>query len=120
MIPVKAWSEQLLLKVSPAVFLSQYYVAQGEQLTTGETVANPAGAIDIAAASCEGSDIYNQLDIYACGTNAQVMRLVRARTQVDSVDITDGLRTITIMFVGEPQAGDGVIQFLTDNETFVS
>lgn len=105
---------------SLAMLLPQFYKAQGDTLSTGETVTNPAGAIDIVAASCTTSDVYNQLDIYACGSNAQVLRLVRARTQVDSVDIADGLRTVTVMFVGEPAAGDAVIQFLTDNETFVS
>lgn len=105
---------------SLAMLLPQFYVAQGGTLSTGETVANAAGAIDVTAASCTTSDTYNQLDIYACGTNAQVLRLVRARTQIDSVDIADGLRTVTVMFIGEPASGDASIQFLTDNETFVS
>lgn len=105
---------------SLATLLPQYYVASGGTLSTGETVSNPSGAIDISAASCTTSDVYNPLDIYACGNNAQVLRLVRARTQIDSVDVADGLRTVTVLFIGEPAAGDGVLQFLTDNETFVS
>jgi len=105
---------------SLATLLPQYYVAMGDQLSTGETVTSPYGAIDVTAASCTTSDIYNQLDIYACGTNAQVLRLVHARTQIDSVDISDGLRTVAVVFIGEPAGGDAVIQFLTDNETFVS
>lgn len=105
---------------SLAVVLPQYYVANGETLSTGETVTDAAGAIDIKAASCETSDVFNQLDIYACGTNKQVLRLVRARTEVESIDIGDGLRTVAIKFIGEPQAGEGVVQFLHDDETFVS
>lgn len=105
---------------SLAMLLPQYYVAFHGTLSTGETVNNPAGAIDIVAASCTTSDVFNQLDIYACGSNAQVMRLVRSRTQIDSIDIADGLRTVTVMFIGEPASGDAVIQLLTDNETFVS
>lgn len=105
---------------SLATVLPQYYVPMGGTLSTGETVAQPQGAIDITAASCTTSGVYNPLDIYACGTNSQVMRLVRARTQIDSVDIADGLRTVAVMFVGEPQSGDAVVQFLQDNETFVS
>jgi len=105
---------------SLATLLPQFYVPTGGVLSTGETVTQPQGAIDITAAKCTTSDVYNQLDIYACGTNAQVLRLVRARTQIDSVDIADGLRTVAIQFVGEPLAGQGVIQFLQDNETFVS
>lgn len=105
---------------SLAMLLPQFYVPTGQTLSTGETVTNTAGAIDVTAASCTTSDVYNQLDIYACGTNAQVMRLVHCRTQVDSVDVSNGLRTVVVKFIGEPASGDAVVQFLTDNETFVS
>lgn len=105
---------------SLATVLPQYYVPSGGTLSTGETVTGAQGAIDLAAASCTTSEVYNPLDIYACGTNAQVLRLVRARTQVDSIDIADGLRTVAVMFVGEPNGGQGVAQFLQDSETFVS
>lgn len=105
---------------SLAMVLPQYYVPTGGTLSTGETVTQSQGAIDIAAASCTTSTVYNQLDIYACGTNAQVMRIPRSRTQVDSVDIGDGLRTVAIQFIGEPLSGKAVVQFLQDNETFVS
>lgn len=105
---------------SLATVLPQYYVPMGGTLSTGETVTQSQGAIDIVAASCETSDVYNQLDIYACGTNAQVMRLVNARTQVDSIDISDGLRTVSVQFIGEPAAGQAVVQFLQDDEIFVS
>lgn len=105
---------------SLATVLPQFYVPMGGTLSTGETVTQSQGAIDITAASCTTSSVYNQLDIYACGTNAQVMRLVRARTQIDSIDVSDGLRTVAVMFISEPQAGDAVVQFLQDNETFVS
>lgn len=105
---------------SLAMILPQYYVAMGGTLSTGETVTQTQGAIDITAASCETSEVFNQLDIYACGTNAQVLRLVRARTQVDSIDIGDGLRTVAVQFIGEPNAGEGVVQFLQDDEVFVS
>lgn len=105
---------------SLATVLPQFYKAQGETLSTGETVGQSQGAIDIVAASCDTSDVYNQLDIYACGTNAQVMRLVNARTQVESIDIGDGLRTVAVQFIGEPASGQAVVQFLQDDETFVS
>ena len=105
---------------SMATILPQFYVAKGAVLSTGETVTQDAGAIDIKAASCTTSDVFNQLDIYACGTNAQVLRLVRCRTQIDSIDIGDGLRTIAVQFIGEPDTGDAVVQLLQDNETFVS
>lgn len=105
---------------SLATVLPQFYVPMGGTLSTGETVGQAQGAIDITAASCTTSEVYNQLDIYACGSNAQVMRLVNARTQIDSIDIGDGLRTVAVMFIGEPASGEAVVQFLQDDETFVS
>jgi len=69
------------------------------------------GTVDIAAASCDVIEEYNDLEITSCGSGAQMLRLNRARTQVDSIDIGDGLRTVAIMFVGEPLAGDPLVQF---------
>jgi len=105
---------------SLATVLPQYYKAMGAVLSTGETITQTQGAIDVTAASCETSDVYNQLDIYSCETNAQVLRLVHCRTQIDSIDIADGLRTVAVQFIGEPISGQAVVQFLQDNETFVS
>lgn len=105
---------------SLATILPQFYVPSGEQLSTGQTVSNEQGAIDITAASCTTSEVYNPLDIISCGTDASVLRIPRARTQVDSVDVADGLRTVSVMFVGEPEAGAGVLQLLQGSETFVS
>lgn len=111
---------------SLALILPQYYkdgITEGQTtLSTGETVApvdteaGTGGAIDIAAASCTTSEVYNDLDIIACGTNAQVLRLVNARTQIDSIDIDDGLRTVTVMFIGEPTSGQAVVQLFADGD----
>jgi hypothetical protein len=105
---------------SLAVLFPQFYVAPAGVLSTGETVTQSQGAIDIKLASCTTTTTYNQLDIYSCGTNDQVVRLVRCRTRLDSVDIGDGLRTVSVQFIGEPLAGKGALQFLQDNEVFVS
>lgn len=105
---------------SLATVLPQYYVPMGGVLSTGETVTQAQGAIDIKAASCTTSEVYNQLDVYACGTNAQVARIPRCRTQIDSIDFADGLRTVAVKFVGVPLTGTAVVQLLQDNETFVS
>ena len=105
---------------SLATILPQFYVANGGTLSTGETVTQAQGAIDVTAASCTTSDIYNQLDIYACGSNAQVLRVIRCRTQIDSVEVKDGLRHVVVKFIGEPLSGKAIVQFLQDNETFVS
>lgn len=105
---------------SLATILPQYYVPAGGTLSTGQTVGDPSGSIDVAAAACNTNPIFNQLDIYACGTNAEVLRIPRARTQIDAVDIADGLRTVSVSFVGEPTGNGAAVQFLRDNESYVS
>lgn len=97
-----------------AIVLPQYFVAQGGTMSTGELVANSGGAIDIVAASCNTTPVYNNLDIISCGTNSTVVRLVNARTTIDSIDLQDStILTFTIKFVGEPASGDAAVQVFT-------
>lgn len=98
-----------------AAVLPQYHVANGETMSSGETVTDEDGAIDVVAASCDTNPVYNDLDIISCGTPGQVFRLKNARTKIDSIDIADNaVRTFGIMFVGEPEAGSGALQFFTE------
>lgn len=104
-----------------ATVLPQYYVAQGDTMSTGETVANSTGAIDIVAASCNTTPVYNNLDIISCGTNATVVRLVNARTTIDSIDLQDStVLTFTVKFVGEPAYGDAAVQVFTSATDSIS
>lgn len=103
-----------------ATVLPQYHVAQGDNLSTGELVTGVNGAIDLVAASCDSDPVYNDLEITACGNNGQVLRLVNARTKVDSMEIADNsVLTVTIMFVGEPDAGVANLQFFGENDISV-
>ena len=98
-----------------AAVLPQYHVANGDTLSSGETVTDADGAIDVVAASCDTNPVYNDLDIISCGTPGQVFRLKNARTKIDSIDIADNsLRTVAVMFVGEPESGVASIQFFTE------
>ena len=93
-----------------STILPQYYVAEGETMSTGE-IAPEGGAIDIVAAQCDTTNTNYDLDIISC--NGEVTRLVNARTSLSTVDIADNaLRTVTITFRGEPEQGEGIIQFL--------
>jgi len=95
-----------------AAVLPQYHVANGGQLSSGETVTDADGAIDIKAASCDTDPVYNDLDIISCGVPGQVFRLKNARTKIDSMEFADNaIRTVTVQFLGEPEAGVGNIQF---------
>ncbi len=99
-----------------AVVLPQYYIAQGGTMSTGETVTSVDGAIDVVAASCDSDPVYNDLDVISCGANAQYFRLRNARTKIDSMEFVDNaVRTVTVTFVGEPEAGTANIQFFTEN-----
>lgn len=100
-----------------AAVLPQYHVAMGGTLSSGETVTGTDGAIDIVAASCESDPVYHDLDVISCGTNGQVFRLKNARTKIDSMEFADNaVRTVTVMFVGEPDAGTANIQFFGEND----
>jgi hypothetical protein len=116
-------SIQLLKSDIPslAAVLPQYYVAQGQTMSTGEIVASTEGAIDVLAASCSASPVYNNLDIISCGTLATVGRLVRARSTIDSVDLQDStVLTFTIKFVGESAAGTGSVQVFSSAADSIS
>lgn len=100
-----------------ATVLPQYHVASGDQLSSGETVSGEDGAIDVVAASCDNDPVYNDLDVISCGTNGQVFRLKNARTRISSMEFADNaVRTVTVAFVGEPDAGVGNIQFFREND----
>ena len=100
-----------------AAVLPQYHVPNGGTLSSGETVSGTDGAIDVVAASCDSDPVYNDLDVISCGTNGQVFRLKNARTKIDSMEFADNaVRTVTVMFVGEPEAGVGNIQFFREND----
>lgn len=92
-----------------AAVLPQYFIAQGSDLSTGETVDSSVGAIDYYA-SCEPYT-YNNLDITSCGEEVQTWRIVNARTRIADVENTDKLRTIMVEFVGEPEGGQAAAQF---------
>lgn len=90
--------------------LPQYYVAKNAKLSTGETVNNDAGAIDIVAAKCDTTTTSYDLDIVSC--NGQVTRLVNARSALSSTEFEDNVvRTVTITFTAEPKAGQAALQF---------
>lgn len=92
------------------VIFPQYYVPKGSKLSTGETVTADEGAIDIVAASCDTTDTKYPLDITSC--SGETTRLVNAKTRLSSIDLADNsVRTVQVSFVGEPEQGEGIIQF---------
>lgn len=99
--------------------LPQYYVAKNAKLSTGQTVNNDAGAIDIVAAKCDTTTTSYDLDIISC--NGQVTRLVNARSALSSTEFEDNVvRTVTVTFTAEPKAGQAALQFFGDGHLTVA
>lgn len=100
---------------SLAMLLPQNFVANGQQMSTGETVNNANGAIDVVPQDCTDVAVYKNFDIISCGNPAQVTRLVNARTRIDGVEFDDKVQKVLVRVVGEPGSGDGVLQFFRQN-----
>ena len=98
------------------VLLPQYLVAKGSKLSTGETVNGTDGAIDIVAAqNCANSSVTYPLTIRGC--SGDITRLWNAKASLSGIDIEDNsVRTLTITYTGQPDQGQGVIQFYKDGE----
>lgn len=120
--PIKA-SVTLTLLASDVAALSlvlpQYHVANGGVLSTGETVTEANGAIDVKALDCDDATVYGDLDINACGNQSSVFRLVNARTRLESIEFDDKVRKVMIKFIGEPASTEATVQFFEENSIAV-
>lgn len=112
---------QLLASDIPilAALLPQHFVANGQQLSTGETVNHAQGAIDVAPADCDVNPIYNNLDVTSCGNPGQVTRLVNARTRLAGIEIDNKLQVFMVEFIGESEADEAVIQIFKEGSIAV-
>lgn len=121
--PIKATVTLTLLASDVAALrlvLPQHHVANGGTLSTGEEVTEENGAIDVKALDCDSDETYSDLDINACGSQSQVMRLVNSRTRLDGVEFDDKVRKVMVKFIGEPAQDEGTIQFFEENSIAVS
>lgn len=115
--PIKASVTLTLLASDVAalsVVLPQYHVNNGGVMSTGETVNNAYGAIDVVAQDCDDAEVYNNLDVISCANPGEVFRLVNARTRIDSIEFDDKVRKVMVKFIGEPAQGDGNVQFFKE------
>lgn len=97
-----------------AVLLPQHFVANGAVMSTGETVSDADGAIDVAPSACEDATVYNDLDIMSCADPSQVFRIVNARTKIDGIEIDNKIRKVMIKFVGESAQDEATVQFFKE------
>lgn len=99
---------------SLSVLLPQYFKANGETMSTGETVNDEDGAIDVVAASCDSSIVYNNLDIISCGNPSQVLRIVNARTKIEGIEVDNKIQKVMIKFVGESASSEATVQLFKE------
>lgn len=97
-----------------AAILPQHFVANGEVLSTGETVSSANGAIDIVPGSCDESTVYNDLDIMSCANPSNVARIVNARTKIDGIEVDGKIQKVMVKFIGESATDEATMQFFTD------
>lgn len=97
-----------------AALLPQHFVPNGGVLSTGETVNQADGAIDVAPGDCDTSTVYNNLDVISCASLAHVFRLVNARTKIEGIEFDNKVRKVMIKFVGEPAADEATVQFFRE------
>lgn len=97
-----------------AAILPQYFVANGGVLSTGETVNNADGAIDIQPNNCDAAVVTNNLDIASCGNPGQVARIVSARTQIEGLDVDNKIAKVMVKFIGEAEATEATLQFFRE------
>lgn len=97
-----------------AAILPQHFVANGGVLSTGETVDNADGAIDVVPRDCDTDLLFNNLDITACANPGQVFRIVNARTKIENVEFDNKLQKVMVKFVGEAEATEATIQFFAE------
>ena len=96
-----------------SVILPQYHVAQGQTLSTGETVTDEDGAIDIVAAACDNEMSLEDLVIRSCANPAQIFRIPQASTTVTGVTFEDNRRGVVVTVTGNAPADVAVMQFFT-------
>lgn len=93
-----------------AVVLPQYHVNNGGVLSTGETVNDADGAIDLVPGGCTKPVTYGPLDITSCGNPGKTLRIVNARSEIDGIEFDDKIRKVSVVFTGEAPSGDAVVQ----------
>lgn len=97
-----------------AALLPQHFVENGEVMSTGETVNNATGAIDINN-GCGLSTVRNNFDIISCDEPADVTRLVNARTRYMGQSVSNKIRKVMIEVIAEPDAGEAAVQYFKEN-----
>lgn len=97
-----------------AAILPQHFIANGDDMSTGETVNYSEGAIDIFPLGCESTEIYNNLDIISCEDPGYVTRLVNVRTRIEDVDFSEKISKVMVKFIGQAARDEATMQIFRE------
>lgn len=105
---------------SLALALPQYFVPNGSTLSTGETVTDSTGAIDVVpgkTATAVGADLIVE---QSAGTStSNVLRVLDAISEISGVNLDEKAQTVDVEFTGQSDIGT-IQMFLKDAITVVS
>lgn len=96
---------------SLSVVLPQYFVANGGTLSTGETVNDADGAIDITPDVCGEAGAATDLVITSCGNPGHVLRIPECETEWESIEM-ESVRKVAVRFIGI--STDSIAQFFKE------
>jgi hypothetical protein len=89
---------------SLAVVLPQYHVANGGTLSSGETVTDIDGAMDLVPGGCTAGTTMADLIISSCGSDGQIFRVMDCVTEFSNMTMDDKSMTVDVEFVGQGDA----------------
>lgn len=97
-----------------AALLPQYHIDDNATASTGETVDDVDGIIDLVPGGCDVEPVYYNLIITSCGNPGQVFRMLNVRTEIDGVTLDDKLRKVSVRMIGEAPQDMATIQFFKE------
>lgn len=96
-----------------AIALAQYFVPNGGVLSSGETVNDSRGAIDLVPGGCASASNPLDLIIESCGTNAPVLRVMDCISEISGLTVDEQSLTVDVDFTG--QSTGATIQMFAKN-----
>lgn len=97
-----------------AALLPQYHINDNAVASTGETVDDVDGIIDLVPGGCDVEPIYYNLIITSCGNPGQVFRMLTVRTEIDGIEFDDKVRKVSVRLIGEAAADVATVQFFKE------
>ncbi len=96
---------------SLSVVLPQYHVPNGGTLSTGETVNDADGAIDVTPDTCTDAADTTDVVITSCGNPGSVLRIPECETEIEDIEM-DTVRKVAVKFRGLSE--DSIAQFFAE------